>query len=245
MHPVPEEPDWRAYLYAGSHHAGRLAGFVDQMPVQLPANLVEIVWLGRAHLAALEQWVADGVDPPPSAVPRPDDHTAVSREAALAGLTGRDHLPGLVPPDAGALPGMVPLDLGPEAGRGSGGGPPVVTGPARACLVSALDDDGNEVAGVRLPDIAVPLAVSFGWNPEQPRPGVPVELWNLLGGRVAFGRDEILRRYRDRDRYLELVRAVAGTLVGDRHLLAGDLDRIVAEAGAGWDAAVTGSTAAG
>ena len=31
-------------------------------------------------------------------------------------------------------------------------------------LVSAVDADGNEVAGVRLPDIRVPLAAHTGWT---------------------------------------------------------------------------------
>ena len=31
-------------------------------------------------------------------------------------------------------------------------------------LVPAVDADGNEIAGIRLPDIAVPLATYTGWN---------------------------------------------------------------------------------
>jgi hypothetical protein len=235
VHPGPDGPDWRAYLYAGCHHSGRIPGLIEQMPVQLAANLIDIVWLGRAHLVALDRWVVDAVAPPASAVPRAGDGTGVAREAVLAALPP---VPGLVPPDPGALLGMVPLDLGVEAGRGVGRFPPVVTGPARPCVVSALDDDGNELAGVRLPDVAVPLGISFGWNPELPRPGVPVELWNLLGGRVPFPPDEIVRRYGSRAGYLARVRAVVDDLVTAGHVLAGDVEQILLGAAEGWDHAV-------
>jgi hypothetical protein len=104
--------------------------------------------------------------------------------------------------------------------------------------VSVVDGDGNEVAGVRLPAVAVPLGVSVGWNPERPRPGVPVELWNLVGGRLPFAPDEILRRYGDLEHYLDLVRASADALVEQRHLLPADRDAVVAAAAHSWATAV-------
>ncbi len=142
-----------------------------------------------------------------------------------------------------ALLGMPPLDLGPRTDEGIGTFPPAVTGPARPCLVSALDDDGNEVAGVRLPTVSVPLDVSLGWNPERPRGNVPVEVWNLVGGRLCFPREEILRRYQSRDHYLDLVRSAAERLIGERHLLEEDLHRVIAGAAEAWDAAIVGDSA--
>ena len=41
--------------------------------------------------------------------------------------------------------------------------PPEV-GDVYPSLVSAVDADGNEVGGIRLPAIAVPLATYTGWN---------------------------------------------------------------------------------
>src|SRR5690606_3815889 len=134
------------------------------------------------------------------------------------------------------------LDLGPDADRGIGRFPPAVLGPARPCFVSAVDDDGNEVAGVRLPHVAVPLDVSLGWNPERPREGVPVEVWNLVGGRVPFPADEVLARYGDRDTFLARVRVAADALVAARHLLAEDVDAIVADAARRWDQLVDDTT---
>lgn len=232
-HPLPDGPTWRTYLYAGAHHSGQMPGHVESLPVQLAGNLVDITWPTRAHFSALAAWVADDVEPPPSAVPRAADGTAVSREDALAALR---HLDGVVLPDPAALLGMPPLDLGIDAERGIGAFPPRVTGPSRACEVSALDDAGNERAGVRLPHVAVPIDVSFGWNPEVPRPGTPVETWNLVGGRVDLTPAEVLRRHRDRDSFLERVRSVADELVAARHLLDADVEAVVSDAGRRWDA---------
>ena len=232
VHPVASGPEWRAYLYAGAHHTGQIPGFVESLPVQLPPNLVETVWPMRAHLVALQEWVQQGVNPPPSAVPRAEDGTGVSREVVLSALADRV---GVVLPSPEALLGMPPLDLGPEAGNGVGTFPPTRTGPDRPCLVSAIDTDGNEIAGIRLPEVAVPLAASFGWNPEKPRDGVPVEVWNLVGGRLPFPPAEIHRRYRDKPQYLALVRLTIDSLVEARHLLADDVDEMMRRAGERWD----------
>ena len=133
---------------------------------------------------------------------------------------------------------MPPISLGPDATRGVARYPAVVLGPARPCLVSDVDDDGNELAGVRLPHVSVPLDVSAGWNPELPRDGVPVETWNLAGGRVPLPAAEVMRRYGDAATFLARVRADAESLVGARHLLADDVDAVLADAQRRWDAAV-------
>ena len=92
------------------------------------------------------------------------------RADILRELAGGARFAGIVWPDPAALLGVPPIDLGPEAAEGVARYPAVVTGPPRPCLVAAVDEDGNETCGVRLPDVAVPLAASFGWNPEVPRP---------------------------------------------------------------------------
>jgi hypothetical protein len=86
--------------------------------------------------------------------------------------------------------------------------------------------------------VTVPLDVSFGWNPERPRDGVPVEVWNLVGGRIAFRPDEVLRRYGDRVHYLDRVRAAAGDLVSAGHLLEEDVEAVLSDAARRWDTAI-------
>jgi hypothetical protein len=237
-HPDPDDGDCRWYLYAGTHHIGLMPGYAEMVPVQLEGNLIDTTFLTRAHTAALEEWVREGVEPPPSNVPRAGDGTGIDREEALRKLHSVPWLHGVALPDAEALLGMPPIDLGPEAPQGIGRYPAVVLGPPRPCLVSDLDNDGNEVAGVRLPHVSVPLDVSFGWNPEQPRQGVPVEAWNLLGGRVALPAEQILRRYGDVDTFLAAVRAGAEALVAARHLLPEDVEAVVVDAERRWAAAL-------
>jgi hypothetical protein len=236
-HPDPDDPGCRWYLYAGTHHVGVQPGYVEALPVQLPGNLVDTTAITRAHAAALEEWVRDGTPPPPSAVPRRDG-TGISRDEALKKLRSVPWFRDVTLPSMEALLGMPPISLGPDATRGVARYPAVVLGPQRPCLVSDVDDDGNELAGVLLPHVSVPLDVSAGWNPERPRDGVPVETWNLAGGRVPLPAAEVLRRYGDAATFLARVRADAESLIGARHLLAADLDAVLADAQRRWDAAV-------
>ena len=98
---------------------------------------------------ALEEWVRTGAAPPPSRVPSIAQGTAVVAEAVE------------MPP----VPGFAP------AAGANRIGPPVdwVEPPSRLdnfyeTRVCAVDADGNEVAGIRLPPIAVPLGTYTGWN---------------------------------------------------------------------------------
>jgi hypothetical protein len=213
-------------------------GYVEALPVQLAGNRADATGLTRAHAAALEEWVRDGTEPPASAVPRPADGTGISRDEALAKLRAVPWLDGVTLPSGAALLGMPPVSLGPGQAQGVARYPAAVLGPARPALVSDVDDDGNERAGVRLPHVSVPLDVSFGWNPERPRAGIPVETWNLTGGRADLPAGEILRRYGDAGAFLARVRAAAEALVAARHLLAGDVEAVLADARRRWDAAV-------
>jgi hypothetical protein len=60
--------------------------------------------------------------------------------------------------------------------------PPVITppyqdnpanGPFYPSLVPKTDSDGNDIAGIRLPDVAVPLATFTGWSLRAPEFGGP------------------------------------------------------------------------
>ena len=53
--------------------------------------------------------------------------------------------------------------------------------------VSAVDADGNEVAGIRLPPIAVPLGTYTGWNVYRAQ---PCELCDRDGSLIPFARTE-------------------------------------------------------
>jgi hypothetical protein len=107
--------------------------------------------------------------------------------------------------------------------------------------VCKVDADGNEVAGVRLPDIAVPLATYTGWN-EYKAPYPAGELADRDGSYLPFPPDpaarkaagdprlSIAERYATRDDYVARVQAVATALVRERLLLQEDADRYIERA---------------
>ena len=187
---------------------------------------------------ALEHWVRDGVDPPASRVPRVDDGTATTRDEVLARFRA---IPGIATPDGDALPTADAVDLGADAGFGVVSHP-MGHGPPYPNHVAAVDDDGNEVAGIRVPMVSVPVATYTGWNVRPAVDGLPALMPDFLGSRLPFTatradrealadpRPATAERYADRDDYEERVCAAATSLVAERLLLADDVDDVVAAA---------------
>ena len=149
------------------------------------------------------------------------------------------------------------LDFGPD--RAVPARIPPEVGDAYPCLVSALDADGNETGGVRLPAIAVPLATYTGWNVRHPSIGgfgqALAPGGTLAGSAIPFARNReerlaagdprpsIEERYGSRAEYLERVRECAESLAGAGYLLADDIETVTAQAAAVYDA-IMGATAA-
>ena len=114
-------------------------------------------------------------------------------------------------------------------------------------LVPAVDDDGNERAGIRLPDVALPLATYTGWNFRSPSIGAPQELVSLLGSSIPFPatraareaakdpRRSLEERYPSRDEYLAQIEKMADALVLKGYLLIDDVPRLVQRSTDVWD----------
>ena len=199
----------------------------------------------RAALVNLDRWVTDGIEPPPNRHPRLDDGTAVTRGELLASF---DAAPDIVRPDPERLWVLREVDLGPEAHRGVGRYP-VQEGREYPCFVSDVDADGNELAGIRLPDLTVPVGAHTGWNPRAPETGAPEQIMMMQGfskffaataeSREAAGdcRPSLEERYRDRDSYLDRVREEARKLVAGRYLLAEDVETVVSACAERYDEA--------
>jgi hypothetical protein len=99
-------------------------------------------------------------------------------------------------------------------------------------LWPAGDADGNELGGLRHPDVAVPLATYTGWNPavEDPR-----TLVRALGSTIPFSPEAIARRYGSRAEFLGRVREAGAALARDGYLLADDVEPIVSLSASRWD----------
>ena len=99
-----------------------------------------------------------------------------------------------------------------------------------------MDSDGNERGGVRMPDVAVPVATYTGWDPRHPTTGGAGQIIPMEGSTFPFAataeerqrtgdpRPARAERYQGRDDYLARVRAAAEELVAARYLLANDVE---------------------
>jgi hypothetical protein len=219
---LPDEPDARVYLLSGTDHMGALS-LKGLMPAANPVHVHDVGPILRALFVALTQWVCNGIEPPPSQVPRWADGTAAMRAEVLDRFAA---LPGIHLPDVDALNVTRDIDLGDAAAEGIGRWP-YSLGEAKPAVVSAIDSTGNEVAGVALPVVAVPVASYTGWNPRRPVPGLPNPLYEFVGSCLPLLSAD---RLPQRDEYQRAVRAAAERLVGRRLLLAIDVDRTVREA---------------
>jgi hypothetical protein len=226
---LPEDPDTRTYLLSGTDHIGTMP-MKDSLPTQNPVHHLDTGPILRALFVELDQWVTAGSEPPPSQVPRWNDGTASWRSDVL------DQFPHVAIPDVAVLNVTRSVDLGPDADRGIGRFP-IRLGEAVAAVVADVDEDGNEAAGIRLPEVAAPVAAFTGWNPRRHVDGLPDVLYEFVGGRLPFppGRPTLAERYGDRDGYAEAARRAAQALVAGRFLLEVDVDRAVASALAAYD----------
>lgn len=232
---VPENV--RIYLFAGTQHIP--GGYLPSQGAgaQRP-NGNEYNFAQRALLVALDRWVRDNIAPPPSAHPRLEDKTLVPRDQIA--------FP--------AIPGVhSPLDI-PSGYRADLSEPQSHPLPL---LVPQVDSDGNELSGIRLPNVAVPLATYTGWNFRSPSIGQPDELLPLTGSFLPFpmtktAREEahdprrsIEERYESRERYQALVGDAAAKLVQQRYLLSEDIPTVVERALATWDTTTRSTASAG
>ncbi len=210
----------RLFLIAGTEHAGGM--LIRDASCANPGNPHRPNAALRALLVALDEWVREGREPPASRIPKLADASLVPLEAF--------RFP--------AIPGATaPTRMNRIRVAGDWVDPPQQGGPVYAAHVPQVDVDGNELAGLRLPPIAVPLATYSGWNVFASSKLAP----DLCGRSGSFlplpierdatdPRAPIRERYPTHAAYVQRVRDVASALHEQRLLLDRDVDRYVAEA---------------
>src|SRR5207247_7702069 len=119
--------------------------------------------------------------------------------------------------------------------------PPHVGAPYRV-LVPQVNADGNDVSGIRLPEVAVPLGTYTGWNVTVPQLSDLRYLAGLIGGFEPFpltkeqrkkagdGRLSIGERYAGRQDYLDRTKRAAEDLVRRRFMIGEDVPAVVLRA---------------
>ncbi len=173
-------------------------------------------------MANLEAWVVEGREPPSSQVPSFESETVARREQVLGCVAG---IPGAAVPELSLI------------GKAA---------------VPAVDADGNDLPGVRLPELQVPLATSAGWNVRHAENGGAGQISDMVGATIPFAptaaarkasgdpRPSLEERYGDVATYQAKVRAAAESLAAERLMLAADIDRSVANAGVLWERVMEG-----
>jgi hypothetical protein len=139
------------------------------------------------------------------------------------------------------------LDFGPKWRDGFLTLQPPKVGEAFPVLVPQVDADGNELSGVRLPQIAVPLATYTGWNLRDPAIGAPDQRASFLGSYLPFPktaaerersgdrRESIAERYVGREDYLNLYSGAVDELVKQRWILPEDRPALLKRGEREWD----------
>jgi hypothetical protein len=233
----------RIYFVASAPH---IIGAFPPAPFQDPdfvgqADMNPLVYapVVRALFRALDQWVTEDREPPPSRYPTLAEGTLIPPASA-----GWPTIPGV------RLPSPMTtyrLDFGPDWARGIVTIEPPAIGKPFVSLVPAVDDAGNDRAGIRLPEIAVPLATHTGWNYRRPAIGAADRLASEIGSYLPLPRTRVVReqrgdsrrsieeRYSSRDEYLGRIARTAISLVDERYLLAEDVPEILRRAGAHYE----------
>ena len=227
-------PEVRLYTFGGTQHGPGNGRPTPRGGGQLPSNPADYTPLIRALVVALDAWVKNDQEPPPSVYPRIADGTLVGWKRSESGWPA---IPSVEYPQIIQQPPM--LDRGPRwpADRIATFEPPQIKG-HYVVKIPAVDADGNERGTLKLPAIAVPVATYTSWNLRAESIGAAGELLSLQGGYIPFARTAEARhqtgdprsalseRYRNFDDYQVRYLKAAQRLVEQRYLLAEDLPRL-------------------
>jgi hypothetical protein len=244
---LPDPENVRFFLISSLSHG---VGNVDSMATcQQSLNPTSPFPALRALLVALDQWVTKGTPPPESRVPRRSGHTlvqAVHRPGLQTGLVPQEALGWPTIPGVrytGLITTRYDLDFGPMLDKGIVSKyPPSPAGRAvYPIFVSKVDQDGNEVAGIRMPPVEAPIATTTGWalrregfgeNDGCEGSGQHVPFKATKAERMAAGdpRLSLEERYKDHEGYVAAVAMAARKLEQQRLLLPADVQLYVERA---------------
>ena len=252
LHDVADPAGVRTFIMASTQHAP--AGL--PLPVSPPFGLCQQqpnpnpqLWTMRALLTALTAWVRDGLEPPPSVVPRVADATLVAPDQVRLPAIPANSYGGTPRPavsDRRLYDTLHRLDFGPDYRAGESSGviavePPKVGTASYGVLAPQVDADGNDLAGIRSVFQQAPVGTYLGWNLF--RAGwLEGGMCNLSGSFIPFAATEAERRvtgdprlsmaerYPTEVAYVAAFKAAAERLVTARFLLPDDAATLVARA---------------
>jgi hypothetical protein len=226
----------RIYHFASTKHG---PGDVPVNPnVSLPPNTVNFRYGLRALVVALDEWVRGGQVPPDSCHGKVADGTLVR----LSDVKW-PKIPNIPRPERIRQP--LRLGWGDRWGDGIIDSEPPEMGEAYPVLLPQVDEDGNELLGIRMPEVVVPLGTFTGWQFRTPTMGATEALIGLQGMWIPFAlteddregdeRRSLFVRYQNRDEYLGKVALAAMDLIDQRLMMREDVSHAVAHAGKMYD----------
>ena len=228
---LPPLADVRYYLLASfPHGAANGKGICAQ-----PRNPLQPNQALRALLTNLDAWVSKGDAPPADQMPRVGNGTLVPPEPQSG--VGFPQIPGVVYNGAHHTGDL--FDFGKDFDKGMLAVlPPRLLGTPYPVFVPKTDADGNDVAGVRMPEVAVPVATYTGWALRADgldgcdAAGQKLNFAKTKAERLASGdpRLSLEERYKDHATYVEAVRRAAEELKAQRFMLEEDVAATVAAA---------------
>jgi hypothetical protein len=212
---------------------------VDGMRAQYFLNSIDYTPLMRALLINLDNWVSKNIKPPDNSYPKISEGTAVDPNSlrekfSKIPIDFPEHFSYPRKMDFGEDEKIIKI-IPPKNGEQYGS------------LVSDVDLDGNEVAGIRHPDVEIPLATSTPWNLRHPDVGAPYQIVGLTGGprgaTIPFSkknnqndyRISIDNRYKSKNEYLEKISDYSKILINERFLLEFDFKNILQRSAERWD----------
>ena len=245
MTDLPDSNAVRRYLFSGAQH---VPGYLplkdvrdDGVRGQLQFNILDYSPLLRAALFNLDIWVSNNVEAPQSCHPRLSDGTAVESFTLAEKFSSLQRVK-FPPQPLRALR----LDHGQDVADGILSILPPVQGETYPALVSDVDDNFNDISGIRLPHISVPLATYAGWNLRHAEVGNENLYIGITGGlagwtlplpstaeerlRLNDPRKSIEERYLSKEDYLNKINEASEALAQDRYLLPEDIDTVKSQA---------------
>jgi Alpha/beta hydrolase domain len=252
---LPDSPFARDYFISSHMHgsatlgADGTTGKGNCQQMQNPLNSAPIQ---RALWVAMEHWVEHHEEPPRTQVPTFRDHTLVPPNQSAVGFP---HIPGVRYTGLkttryrfnwgpgfyqSGIPSFNPpvAEAGPNSGQSVSFSPPFEDNPNLAPIypsfVPKTDRDGNDIAGVHLADVTVPVATYTGWalragpqandGCESSGQFIPFPKTEVDGKASGDPRRSVEERYQTLDHYVRRVAHALNRMVEERVLLCEEYD---------------------